>query len=96
MINPVIGGGIPIAMQSGVLLADKLTAGDRESLKESAVADNFARAWKSAFAKKFAYGRCLGEAERSAAGSRFVLAVLGLLPALLSGLVRMSRPRPAA
>ncbi len=96
MINPVIGGGIPIAMHSGVLLADLLAAArtDQKLLDERRVAADFERAWRKAFSQKFMFGSWIGAAERSAAGSRIVMGVLGAAPALLAPLVRMSRPEP--
>lgn len=96
MVNPVIGGGIPIAMHSGILLADLLAAaGSAATIRdERRIAVDFERAWKSAFSQKFRFGSWIGAAERSTAGSRIVMGVLGAVPALLAPLVRMSRPEP--
>jgi flavin-dependent dehydrogenase len=102
MVNPVIGGGIPIAMQSGVLLADLLvsqteqTAGVSILAAEAEAARAFEHAWRKAFSVKFSFGRWLGAAERSSLASRAVMHTLGLAPALLGPLVRMSRPVPSA
>lgn len=102
MVNPVIGGGIPIAMQSGVILADLLASktasaeGRGFGSQESVTARAFEREWRKAFTAKFSFGRWLGSAERSSFASRAVMGALGLAPALLRPLVRMSRPVPSA
>jgi flavin-dependent dehydrogenase len=95
MVNPVIGGGIPIAMQSGVLLANFLTAADRADRTEFAIAAEYERAWTKAFSKKFTFGAWIGAAERSAFASRAVMGAISAAPAILPRLVRMSRPLPS-
>lgn len=95
MVNPVVGGGIPIAMQSGVLLADLLASAPPGTAEER-TASEFERAWKSSFASKFRLAGWLGAAERSALGSRLVLNAVSVFPAALSRLVRWSRPAPEA
>lgn len=96
MVNPVIGGGIPIAMQSGVLLADLMARGKSAGRTEPETAVLFERAWRKAFTQKYAYGRWLGRAERSTAASRLVMGAINAAPLLLSPLVRMSRPVPSS
>jgi len=110
MVNPVIGGGIPIAMQSGVLLADLLLSRDpalqvertgaaaaaAAPASEVEIARVFEREWREAFSKKFSFGHWLGAAERSTFASKAVMGALGMAPALLRPLVRMSRPVPSA
>lgn len=92
MVNPVIGGGIPIAMQSGVLLADFLIQGKIAARTEAEIAADFERAWRQSFSKKFKFGKWLGSAERSAFASRLVMSALNAAPRLLPRLVRMARP----
>ncbi len=102
MVNPVIGGGIPIAMQSGVLLADLLVSQAGQAVgvsvpaAEAEAARQFEHVWRKAFSTKFSFGRWLGAAERSSFASKAVMNTLGLAPALLKPLVRMSRPVPSS
>lgn len=94
MVNPVIGGGIPIAMQSGVLLADFILS-EKNNAHEPRIARNYERAWRRNFSKKYFFGACIGAAERSPLGSRLVMGAIHAAPALLPRLVRMSRPLPS-
>jgi flavin-dependent dehydrogenase len=94
MVNPVIGGGIPIAMQSGVMLANVLVDASRTGQSEAEAAAAFERAWKKTFAQKFGFGKAIGRAERSPVVSRLALGALSAAPGLLSGLFKMSRPTP--
>lgn len=92
MVNPIIGGGIPIAMGSAVLLAQLLMEGFAAKSSENAIAAEYARQWKRQFRKRLRYGRWLGRCERSSLATNLLLRLAGAHSAVRDRLVRYSRP----
>lgn len=94
MVNPILGGGISVAIGSALLLARALEAGRQYGQTEAQVAAAYARAWQRQFQSKVRLGRLLGWCERSLPITNAILSVGGATPALLKRLVRLSRPLP--
>ncbi len=94
MVNPILGGGISVAIGSALLLARALDAGRRYSHTEAQVAAAYAQAWRRQFQGKARLGHWLGRCERSAPLTKAILHAVTAQPALLKRLVQFSRPSP--
>lgn len=88
MIHPVVGGGIPVAVESGALLAAHLSANGAEPERAAAL---YADSWRSRFGGREAAAEWLGRAERSETAAKIVFSFLRAAPALLSGIVSRTR-----
>lgn len=92
MLNPVLGGGLSVAMGSAVLLARELLAVRPEALDVERVAHGYAQAWREQFAGRARLGRWLSWCEQRPAVSESLLRALSLHPAMFGRLVRYARP----
>jgi 2-polyprenyl-6-methoxyphenol hydroxylase-like FAD-dependent oxidoreductase len=90
MIHPVVGGGIPVAIGSGAILAEVLVGrGSDEDPKR--LAERYEDVWKDRFASRAHAAAWLGKAERSEAASKVVFSVLGAVPGFLPKIIARTR-----
>jgi menaquinone-9 beta-reductase len=92
MINPIIGGGIPVAIEGGLLLAECLIANRLKGRSSVEIASTYRRLWNKRFLSRLRFGGTLGRIERSPAMTRLLFRTLSSIPSLYSSLVARSRP----
>jgi flavin-dependent dehydrogenase len=66
MLNPMLGGGMTVAMGSAALLARTLLSRSSTALQPERFAPDYARAWMRQYAWRVRFGRWLGWCERRA------------------------------
>jgi len=88
MIHPLVGGGISLALASGVLLAGSIR---REGPGERAVR-RYAAEWPRRFGPSFRWAGAVGRLRRSERLAALALGLLRSCPAALDPLVRRTRP----
>lgn len=91
MANPIIGGGIPIAMESACLLGDELIGAKAKNLKEKEIVKNYTRQWSSSILRRMQFSIWLGKIERSLFLSSLVFKGIQLIPQAIRPLFRQSR-----
>lgn len=91
MLNPVLGGGLSLAMGSSVLLARHLLAA-APSLDLEAIARRYEQDWRLYYAGRLQFGRWLGWCERTVGVAEPVLRLLSAVPAMAHHAVRYARP----
>ena len=92
MVNPIIGGGMSIAMGSALLLARLLVEGRAQQHDDRAIASAYTQAWRARFSRLVSFGRWLGWCEQSPVATRAILQLIRFRPHLLARLVLYSRP----
>ncbi|MCG3176700.1 MAG: hypothetical protein MOGMAGMI_01659 [Candidatus Omnitrophica bacterium] len=92
MVDPIIGGGIPVALEGGALLGRLLAAGG--TAHQGSITRSYAREWKRRFLSRVLVAAALGRAERSDAVSGAIFGLLRWNPGVLGGLVRLTRAAP--
>lgn len=97
MVNPIVGGGIPVAL-GGAAVLGRLLGRDVGRRSPSEIAAEYARQWRREFAGRVRLASALGRIERSETLTRFLFGFLRWQPTAFHRLVRLSRARvlPAA
>lgn len=90
MVNPIIGGGIPVALEGAASLGRLLAASD-DVRNGSKVAKEYAREWKSRFLRRVLVASALGRVERSEIVTGALFGLLRWRPGVLGRLVKLSR-----
>lgn len=91
MVHPIVGGGIPIAMHSSLLLAEALERGLNKGHSVQEIAVEYGMLWNKKFMKRIQFAAALGYAERSQIVSVLTFSMLRIYEPLFSRLVRKSR-----
>jgi flavin-dependent dehydrogenase len=95
MITPLCGNGMAMAMQSSFLVVpfvDRFCNNDRYS--RSQMEHDYARAWKSAFAKRLWIGRQIQKLFGGERTSNTAVAIAAHLPPLAEWLVKQTHGKP--
>jgi flavin-dependent dehydrogenase len=92
MVHPIIGGGIPIAMQSAQLLSQELVQGVKLGSDPAQIARRYEKKWKARFLTRTRFAATLGRIERSPRLTRIVFSSMQLLSGIFPFLVQFSRP----
>ena len=92
MLNPLLGGGMSVAMGSSVLLSRELLAKPACDIDVERVARRYASAWRSQYAGRVRFGRGLAWCEDRWQVSEAVLQGLSAFPSMVQRLVRYARP----
>lgn len=87
MVDPIIGGGIPVALQGAALLGRLLAAGGNNDL----IAKEYAREWKERFLRRLLVASVLGRIERSEAVTGALFGLLRWRPGVLKRIVKLTR-----
>lgn len=94
MVNPIIGGGLAIAMGSSALLAEQiLKEGRWKNGAERRIDQAYRAQWKKNYAARLTLGRFLGWCERSVRMTSWALRQFARHSALLDRTIVFSRPR---
>ncbi len=92
MIEPMIGGGMPVAMSGGINLANALLEGRAKGLGWEEIAAQYEKNWKAQFMPRYRFGQTFGRAERHPVIASGIFRAIQFVPALFPALVRLSRP----
>lgn len=90
MVNPIIGGGIPVALEGAALLG-RLLARAADQRNEPKIAKEYAREWKHRFLRRVLVASALGKAERSEVITGALFGLLRWQPGFLGRIVKLSR-----
>ena len=93
MVHPIIGGGIPIAMSSALMLSKRLVEGMRTNQSLETIARHYRRDWEHRLLRRFNYARLLGGLERSIFWPRMIFRMMRWFGAIFPILVHLSRPQ---
>lgn len=91
MADPIIGGGIPIAMRSAVMLANLIADARRTGEVAETTAERYKNEWMREFARRLSFSRQLGAVERSPWMSALVFKGVEFAPFFYKYLIGRSR-----
>ena len=91
MADPIIGGGIPIAMRSAVMLANLIADARRTGETAETTVERYKNEWTREFARRLRFSTQLGAVERSAWMSALVLKGVEWAPFFYKYLIGRSR-----
>lgn len=88
MVNPIVGGGIPVALEGAALLG-RLLGTDRGNGDQ--IAKEYAREWKDRFLRRVLVASVLGRIERSETVTGALFGLLRRCPGVLKRIVKLTR-----
>lgn len=91
MVNPIIGGGLAIAMGSSAILAEEVLS-EGPSAHEK-IFKGYKSRWQRNYAQRLLLGRFLGWCEKSVKTTSWVLKQMSAHTALLNQTILFSRPK---